>query len=56
MKLTSRSEVVAALLVAPIALGEVKSPRMLSILAALTRTGAATFTAGYYSTTWTVAK
>jgi hypothetical protein len=56
MKLTSRSEVVAALLVAPIAMRDVKSPRMLSILSALTRTGDATFTAGYYSTTWTVAK
>jgi hypothetical protein len=56
MKLSTRTEVVAALMVAPIAMRDVKSPRMLSILSALTRTGDATFTAGYYSTTWTVAK
>ncbi len=56
MKLTTRTEVVAALLVAPIAIREVKSPRMLALLSALTRSGDAAFTAGYYSTTWTVAK
>lgn len=56
MKLTTRTEVTAALLVAPIALRDVKSPRMLALLSALTRTGDATFTAGYFSTTWTVAK
>jgi hypothetical protein len=56
MKFTSRSEVVAALLVAPIALREVKSIATLNLLRNLTKTGDATFTAGYYSTTWRVAK
>jgi hypothetical protein len=56
MKLTSRTEVIAALLVAPIAIREVKSAGMLNILAKLTKSGDATYTAGYYSTTWTVAK
>ena len=56
MKLTSRSEVVAALLVAPIAMRDVKSVAMLNILAGLARAGDATFAGGFYSTTWAVAK
>jgi hypothetical protein len=56
MKFTSRSEVTAALLVAPIALRDVKSFATLNILRNLTKSGDATFAGGYYSTTWTVAK
>jgi hypothetical protein len=56
MKLSTRTEVTAALLVAPIALRDVKSFGTLNILRNLTKSGDATFVAGYYVTTWTVAK
>jgi len=56
MKFTSKEQAVAALLVAPVALSEVKSFAMLNILRNLTKSGDATFAGGYYSTTWTVAK
>jgi hypothetical protein len=56
MKLSTRSEVIAALRVAPIGIREVESFGMLRILRNLTASGDATCVAGYYSLTWTVAK